>query len=344
MPAPGRCSATTTQRETGRTRAGGGRARGQTRRTGNRPLRGWRRDLGNQLDHDAGSPGWRILHVPREWRRAWLAPDCHRGANRRPSPRNLSAEVFAPGKPRRSTRRFVSRSVPTAPRHCGSRRIIPADQAATTSGCRNTTPADGASHTRDLQFAAPVISIPRFLPTGTSCISVLTGPAASAAMISSACRRRRRLRRARGVGRGMNSAGNELASMLSGDNQLLFSSNRPGGVGRIDLYVAQQQARRFPAATPLPGAINTTADEFDAGYLYNDKALLFSRAANPESATVSSTLRLAKAGPTMPAGAFGVVECPGHQQLRTDARLVAARSISFTHQQLYLARFRMKSP
>lgn len=81
------------------------------------------------------------------------------------------------------------------------------------------------------------------------------------------------------LGPQVNSAANEYAPMLSPDGRrLLFSSDRPGGAGRHDLYTAQSNARGFAAAVPLPGAINTPADEFDASFLADSRTLVFARA------------------------------------------------------------------
>lgn len=81
------------------------------------------------------------------------------------------------------------------------------------------------------------------------------------------------------LGPKVNSAGNEYAPMLSPDGRrLLFSSDRPGGAGRHDLYTARSRGRGFAAAVPLPGAINTPADEFDASFLADSRTLVFARA------------------------------------------------------------------
>ncbi|HJS12900.1 hypothetical protein [Sphingopyxis sp.] len=81
------------------------------------------------------------------------------------------------------------------------------------------------------------------------------------------------------LGPKVNSAGSEYAPMLSPDGRhLLFSSDRPGGAGRHDLYTARSKARGFAAAAPLPGAINTPADEFDASFLADSRTLIFARA------------------------------------------------------------------
>ncbi len=83
------------------------------------------------------------------------------------------------------------------------------------------------------------------------------------------------------LGPKVNSAANEYAPMLSPDGRLLlFSSDRSGGAGRHDLYTARAKGRGFAAATPLAGAINTQADEFDASFLADGRTLVFARAPN----------------------------------------------------------------
>lgn len=78
---------------------------------------------------------------------------------------------------------------------------------------------------------------------------------------------------------GVNSASNEWAPMVSPNGaRLLFSSNRPGGSGRMDLYVAGRDGDAFAAVTRLGGAINTPADEFDATFLADSSSIVFSRA------------------------------------------------------------------
>jgi Tol biopolymer transport system component len=81
------------------------------------------------------------------------------------------------------------------------------------------------------------------------------------------------------LGPKVNSAASEYAPMLSPDGRLLlFSSDRAGGAGRHDLYAARTRAQSFMAATPLAGAINTEADEFDATFLADSRTLVFARA------------------------------------------------------------------
>ncbi len=81
------------------------------------------------------------------------------------------------------------------------------------------------------------------------------------------------------LGPKVNSAASEYAPMLSPDGRLLlFSSDRPGGAGRHDLYIARAKGRHIAASAPLAGAINTAADEFDATFLSDSQTLIFARA------------------------------------------------------------------
>lgn len=81
------------------------------------------------------------------------------------------------------------------------------------------------------------------------------------------------------LGPNVNSAGKEWAPMLSPDGMnLLFSSDRAGGAGRQDLYIAKREGKGFAPSRPLPGDINTPADEFDATFLADNRTIVFSRA------------------------------------------------------------------
>jgi TolB protein len=80
------------------------------------------------------------------------------------------------------------------------------------------------------------------------------------------------------LGAAVNSAGNEWAPMLSPDGRvLLFSSDGFPGAGRMDLFTARRRGASFEAATPLPGAVNTDHDEFDATFLGDGRTIVFSR-------------------------------------------------------------------
>lgn len=80
------------------------------------------------------------------------------------------------------------------------------------------------------------------------------------------------------LGAGVNTAGDEWAPMPGPqDGQLLFASDGHGGEGGHDLFVAHWDGQRFGAPTPVPGAINTAVDEFDAAWIAGGAALVFAR-------------------------------------------------------------------
>jgi TolB protein len=83
------------------------------------------------------------------------------------------------------------------------------------------------------------------------------------------------------LGAAVNSPRNEWAPMLSADgNTLLFSSDGHGSAGGMDLFTARRQRQGFEPAQPLPGALNSSEDEFDATFLANDRLVVFSRSRN----------------------------------------------------------------
>jgi len=79
------------------------------------------------------------------------------------------------------------------------------------------------------------------------------------------------------LGDAVNSSGNEWAPMVFG-RALLFSSNGHGGAGRMDLFTAVERRGRFENIKPLPGLLNTPADEFDATFLRDGVSIIFTRA------------------------------------------------------------------
>jgi TolB protein len=144
----------------------------------------------------------------------------------------------------------------------------------------------------------------------------------------------------------INSPGNEWAPMLSRQNGLLFSSNGRGGTGRMDLFIAQPRGRIFSAAAPVSGALNSAADEFDATFLDDGKAILFSRAANLESDTVWLYIAFRKAK-SYDAGTklSESINVPDKSSYAPMIDWSQPDRFTFTRAgELYLARFRMKSP
>ena len=88
------------------------------------------------------------------------------------------------------------------------------------------------------------------------------------------------------LGNEVNSPRNEWAPMIFGST-LLFASDGHGGAGRMDLFTAKRRKGGFDSVEPLPGAVNTPADEFDATFLSDGVSLIFSRAENLEKDPVA---------------------------------------------------------
>jgi TolB protein len=83
------------------------------------------------------------------------------------------------------------------------------------------------------------------------------------------------------LGSGVNSPRNEWAPMLSADGRtLLFSSDGHAGAGGMDLFTARRTRAGFEPARPLPGALNSSEDEFDATFLSTERIVVFSRSRN----------------------------------------------------------------
>lgn len=91
---------------------------------------------------------------------------------------------------------------------------------------------------------------------------------------------------AQNLGAGVNTRGDEWAPTVSADGQrLLFASNGHGGAGKHDLFVARWDGQAFVDPTPLPG-LNTTAEEFDAAWLGDGRAVVFARSDDAARAPV----------------------------------------------------------
>lgn len=90
------------------------------------------------------------------------------------------------------------------------------------------------------------------------------------------------------LGANVNSAADEWAPMLSPDGHTLLFSSNGRGAQRFDLFVSARLADdTFDAAAPLPGAINTVADEFDATFLADNVTIVFARSPNLQTDRVT---------------------------------------------------------
>lgn len=91
---------------------------------------------------------------------------------------------------------------------------------------------------------------------------------------------------ARNLGPAVNGRGNEWAPTPSFDGKaLMFSSDRAGGAGKQDLYVARWDGRGFADPKPLPG-INSEQDEFDAAWLDHGRALVYAQSTDGNNAPI----------------------------------------------------------
>ena len=88
------------------------------------------------------------------------------------------------------------------------------------------------------------------------------------------------------LGKGVNGRGDERAPTPGLDGtRLLFASDGFGGAGRHDLFVARWNGTAFVAPTPVPG-VNTAADESDAAWLADGRAIVFARSDDVTTAPI----------------------------------------------------------
>lgn len=88
----------------------------------------------------------------------------------------------------------------------------------------------------------------------------------------------------------LNSAFHELGPTLSGDAELLyFSSDRPGGRGGFDVWVARWDGAEYAWPLPLTGRVNTAFDEVDPS-LAPDQSTLYFASNRPRVVVGESTL------------------------------------------------------
>jgi len=84
---------------------------------------------------------------------------------------------------------------------------------------------------------------------------------------------------------GLNSAANDIQPNVRKDGlEVVFSSNRAGGLGAQDIWVATRDAFGAPWSAPvnLGGGVNTAAAESRPSLSKNARQLLFGRSPGPE--------------------------------------------------------------
>ncbi len=64
------------------------------------------------------------------------------------------------------------------------------------------------------------------------------------------------------LGPEVNTSENELFPQIVGDSLLFFASDRPGGLGGLDIYYSMKKHLDFSEAKPLPYPMNSPADDF----------------------------------------------------------------------------------
>ncbi len=81
------------------------------------------------------------------------------------------------------------------------------------------------------------------------------------------------------LGENINSAANEVFPSQSGDSLLFFSSDKDGGLGRLDMYISMQSGISYSPAINLGYPLNGAADDFsllmnqkgDGGYFCSNR-------------------------------------------------------------------------
>lgn len=80
------------------------------------------------------------------------------------------------------------------------------------------------------------------------------------------------------LGPAVNTAGDERAPALSADGRrLLYATDGRRGRGLHDLFLAVRDGDLWQAAGPLPGPVNTEADEVEGVWLGGERVLVFTR-------------------------------------------------------------------
>ena len=114
------------------------------------------------------------------------------------------------------------------------------------------------------------------------------------------------------------SAGTEACPELSADGlTMLFSSDRPGGIGGYDLYIATRSDRASAWSVPaLVPELNSTANEYCAVISPSGLELLYhsERAGGPGARDLYRTTRASPADPWQPPQLIAELSTPGNDE------------------------------
>ena len=86
----------------------------------------------------------------------------------------------------------------------------------------------------------------------------------------------------RNLGAPVNSTGSEWYPKVSADGSLYFGSDRPGGLGKTDLYRAAFKDGRFQEPQNLGPSINGPADEYEACIAPDESFMVFMASGRPD--------------------------------------------------------------
>lgn len=80
----------------------------------------------------------------------------------------------------------------------------------------------------------------------------------------------------------VNSEGNEWFPTIAADGTIYFGSDRPGGLGRTDLYRCRLAGGKYQPAENLGDAVNSPADEFEPLIAPDQSFLVFMASGRPD--------------------------------------------------------------
>src|SRR5262245_37927904 len=86
----------------------------------------------------------------------------------------------------------------------------------------------------------------------------------------------------RNLGAPVNSTGSEWLPRLTASGTLYFGSDRPGGLGKTDLYRARRAGGTFAAPENLGPAVNSAAEEYEGAIAPDESFIVLMAAGRPD--------------------------------------------------------------